>query len=633
MLLRVLLVPGLAALAAATPLGDSEARLHQEQKRQLGRLAGEEGKDAVFDYVIVGGGTAGLTLANRLSANRSLTVAVVEGGTFYQATNPIIGQTPSGDILFTGSSPLDTNPLVDWNIVTEPQEGLGGRSIYYARGKCLGGSSARNFMIYQRGTKQTYQKWADAVGDDSYGWDGLLPYFERSVEFHPPRGTRFPNATASFDASAFSPAGGPLRVSYPNYAQPFSTWLGPALDQIGIPPARDFNSGRVAGSGYCASTIEPDRARRDSSQTSFLAAAAGRSNLKVYHLTLARKILFDGDKRATGVVVSPEPLGKAGAAASYTLRARREVVLSAGALQSPQLLMLSGVGPRGQLEKFGIPVVADRPGVGQGMEDHVMFGPSWRVRVQTLTRLANDPVYLAAQFAGPYTLLARGPLSSPIADFLAWEKAPRDLVTPAAGAALDAAFPPDWPEIEYFSAAGYIGDFKDLLTSQPRDGHQYATILAGLVAPLSRGSVALKSADPADRPAVDPRWLTDPTDAAVAVAAYRRIRAAFASPAMRPVLADDVEYFPGPAVQTDDQLLATIRASAMTLWHAACTCRMGRADDPTAVVDSAARVIGVEGLRVVDASSFALLPPGHPQSTIYALAEKIADNILKGTGR
>ncbi|KAF4815036.1 Dehydrogenase patE [Colletotrichum siamense] len=601
---------------------DDEARQHAEFKRQLGGNAGDA-KDATFDYVIIGGGTAGLVMANRLSANPSISVAVIEAGTFYQITNPIIGNTPAGDTLFAGASPLDTNPLVDWNFITQPQAGANNRRIHYARGKCLGGSSARNFMIYQRGTKQSYQKWADAVGDDSYTWDSLFPYFQKSVKFTPPGSSRAANASAEYNPDAFSPAGGPLRVSYANYAQPFSSYLEPSLNEIGIPQAQDFNSGELMGAQYCSDTIAPETEKRESSQTSFLNQAIGRSNLKVFQLSMAKKILFDSSKTATGVVVNTGLV-------TYTLKARKEVILSAGAFQSPQLLMVSGVGPKDQLQKFNIPIVAERPGVGQGMEDHVFFGPTWRVKVQTLTRLANDLIYTAAQFAFQYSIFKQGPLTNPVCDFLGWEKAPRDLISADTAAILDSQFPEDWPEIEYLTAPGYVGNFANLLLTQPKDGYQYATILGGLVAPISRGTVTLASADTKDLPLINPNWLTDPTDVAVALATYKRLRQAFSSKAMQPVLADNKEYYPGAAVQTDAQIIQQIRNDVMTIWHASCTCRMGKSDDPNAVVDKDAKVIGVNGLRVVDASSFALLPPGHPQSTVYVLAEKISAQILNG---
>lgn len=481
-------------------------------------------------------------------------------------------------------------------------------------------------MIYQRGTKQSYRKWADAVGDDSYTWDSLLPYFKKSISFTPPGPTRSPNASAEYDLDAFqTPAGGPLDVSYANYAQPFSAFVEPSLNEIGIPQTQDFNSGSVMGAQYCASTIEPKTQKRESSQTSFLNEAIGRPNLKVYQLSLGKKILFDSSKKATGVVLT----SNAGIT-TYTIKANKEVILSAGAFQSPQLLMISGVGPKDQLNKFNIPIIAERPGVGQNMEDHVFFGPTWRVQVQSLTRLANDLLYTAAQFANDYTIRKIGPLSNPVCDFLGWEKTPRNLIPSSAASVLDSNFPADWPEIEYLTAPGYVGDFSNLLLTQPKDGYQYATILGGLVAPLSRGTVTLASADAKDLPLIDPKWLTDPTDVAVALATFKRLRQVFATNAMKPVLADTKEYFPGPAVTTDAKILQNIRNTVMTIWHASCTCRMGKVDDPMAVVDKDAKVIGVSGLRVVDASSFALLPPGHPQSTVYVLAEKIAAQILAG---
>ncbi|KNG48376.1 gmc oxidoreductase [Stemphylium lycopersici] len=568
----------------------------------------EKRQNAEFDYVIVGkkGGTAGLTLANRLSEDSSITVAVIEAGALYQLTNPLLSSTPAGDVIWAGSSPSDQNLLVDWNFITAPQAGANGRRIKYARGKCLGGSSARNFMIYQRGDRGSYQRWADEVGDDSYTFDNLMPYFKKSVKFTAPNTRlRARNGTAEFVASAFDPSGGPLDVSYANYAGPFSSYMEGGMNSIGIETRPDFNSGELMGAQYCSSTITPSNQKRASSQSTFLEAAKLRPNLKVYAVTRAEKILFNSEKRATGVKL---PLGT-------ILSAKREVILSAGAFQSPQLLMVSGIGPASQLSKFNIPVIADRRGVGQNMQDHVFFGPTYRTKVQTFTELANDLLYVGAQFAFDYSMLKRGPLTNPVCDFLAWEKAPRNLISSEAAAALD-QFPASWPEIEYLSAPGYIGDFSNLFATQPKDGFQYASILGALVAPLSRGQVTLTSASTAQLPAIDPGWLTDATDQAVAVAAYKRMRQAFATDAMKAGLEDTQEYFPGPGVQTDEQILETVRDTLMTVWHAACTCKMGRTDDPDAVVDSKARVIGVTGLRVVDASSFALLPPGHPQPEI-----------------
>ena len=249
----------------------------------------------------------------------------------------------------------------------------------------------------------------------------------------------------------------------------------------------------------------------------------------------------------------------------------------------------------------------------------------------TVPNKIQDPAYLLSEF-GVFTANQTGPLTNPVADFLAWEKVPQDLRSQFSQQVQSdlATFPADWPEIEYISAPGYVGAFGNLFADQPKDGPQYATILGTLVAPLSRGNVSLKSTSAADLPGINPNWLTHPADQAVAVAAYKRVRQAFANEFMAKALVEKEEYFPGEAVQSDAQILDTIRDTLQTVWHASVTCRMGRPDERNAVVDSRARVIGAKGLRVVDASAFALLPPGHPQSTVYMLAEKISDDIRSG---
>jgi choline dehydrogenase-like flavoprotein len=292
----------------------------------------------------------------------------------YQITNPLLSTFPAGDVFWVGSDPqqlLDVNPLVDWGFVTEPQSGANGREIRYARGKCLGGSSARNFMIYQRPTKGSLQQWADDVGDQSYAFDNWLPDFKRSVDFTPPGPSRAANASAEYNADAFDPSGGPLEVSYSNYAGPFSSWIEGSLNEIGIPPTQDFNSGNLLGAQYCSSTISPGTQTRESSQTSFLKAASTRPNLKIFSVTKAKKILFDDTKRATGVEVTTA-LNLVGT----TINARREVIVSAGAFQSPQILMVSGIGPAATLKQYGIDVISDLPGVGQNMIDHIFAGPT-----------------------------------------------------------------------------------------------------------------------------------------------------------------------------------------------------------------------------------------------------------------
>jgi choline dehydrogenase-like flavoprotein len=263
---------------------------------------------------------------------------------------------------------------------------------------------------------------------------------------------------------------------------------------------------------------------------------------------MAKKINFDANKKATSVVVESNLL-------SYTLGVSKEAIVSAGAFQSPQLLMVSGVGPASQLAQYDIPVIADRPGVGQNMQDHIFFGPAYRVDLTTLTKLANDPVYLASEFV-VYTTTQTGPFTNPVADFLGWEKIPPSLRSTLGPQALTdlANYPADWPEVEYLSGAGYIGDWSSLLFAQPKDGYEYATILAALIAPQSRGNVTLNSADTNVLPTINTAYLQSPTDQKVAIAAYKRVRAAFASEYMQQTVIGP-EYYPGTQVQTDDEIL------------------------------------------------------------------------------
>ncbi|CDM35856.1 CAZyme family AA3 [Penicillium roqueforti] len=572
-----------------------------------------------FDYVVVGGGTAGSVMATRLAQN-DFEVALIEAGGHYELES--LAEFPAADALSMGSDPTFSSPE-DWGFVARDQSGANGRSIHFARGKCLGGSSALNFMVYQRPTRESMDVWATTVNDSSYEFDEVLSFYKKSVQFSPPNTDyRVQNASADFDVDAYDSDGGPLQVSYANFAEPFSSWMSLGMEAIGIDQAKDFVQGNIMGAQYCASTIDPANELRSSSEQSFLSKIRPKS-LTTYTNTLAKKVVFDENNRATGVQVK----GLLGDL--VVISASEEVIISAGAFQSPQLLMVSGIGPIAHLEEHGIDVIADRPGVGQNMWDHPFFAPSYRVRVTTFTKFATDLMYAAGQIA-KMLLNKKGVVTNPIADFLAWEKIPRFLSEEFSEETKSklANFPSDWPEAEYMSGAGYMGNVSNLLAIQPKDGYQYASILGVLITPMSRGNVTLKSADTSDLPVINPNWLDDEADQEVAIAMFKRIRQAFQSEAMQPVVIGE-EYNPGPHVHSDDQVLEFIKNNVMTLWHPSCTCKMGTSDDDMAVVDSQARVYGVDGLRVVDASIFPFLPPGHPQSTVYMLAEKIAAEIIR----
>ncbi|ODM14422.1 hypothetical protein SI65_10157 [Aspergillus cristatus] len=546
----------------------------------LGNTFDIPGTNATFDY------------------NKSVSVAVVEAGGFYEIDNGNYSVVPGYSSQFTGSKPNAYNPLIDWGFSTESQQALGGRKLHYARGKTLGGCSARNFMLYHRPTVDSMQRWADEVDDQSYAFDNLLPYYKKSY--------------------AFSSSGGPLEVSFSNAVDAFGTWARKAFITVGMGQINGLNSGRLLGSAYATFTINPKNTHRSTSESSFLKQSLNNgSGLVVYKNTLAQKILFNSNKTATGVQVATG--GTFGTPPiNFTLNARNEVILSAGALQSPQLLMVSGIGFCDHLSKRR-PEHARPP----GLRDRAP-----RVNVLTNSASANNKT-LAAENANKYLHHATGPLSIFGPGYYGWEKLPdpyRSKLSNASVTAL-ANFPPDWPELEYLPVAAFNGDNQVKQPADPLDGHNYATLNIALVAPLSRGTVSLSGPDMTTPPLVDPNWLSHPADMDLAVQSFKRTREIW-SVLSKMGIADLVEYYPGANVTSDAQIREFVKESIRPVFHAACTCKMGKKGDGMAVVDSSARVYGVQGVRVVDASSFPLLPPGHPQSTVYALAEKIADDIL-----
>jgi choline dehydrogenase len=605
-------------------------------------IEGILGGDQTFDYVVIGGGTAGAAMGVRL-AEAGNTVAIIEAGGFYEIEKPVLGSTPAGSFLGIGSSSLDSFVTVDWGFQTETQPYFNNRRVHYTRGKCIGGSSALNFMVHHRSSTASYQKWADEVDDQSYTLPNLLPYFKKSVTFTPPSGRSLTNISTNYDASDFSNNGGPVQVGYGQWVTAGGTWLQKSFQALGIKETTGFDHGDLLGYHWSQSTIRASDQTRSSS-AAYIHSVEGNTqtsnNLKVFTHTQAKRVVFDtssGRPKATGVEVTALV-----GLTNYKIGARKEVIVSAGVFQSPQLLMLSGIGPSDQLTQHGIDQIVSAPGVGQNMWDHVLFGPSYSVKFPTVGSFILNPVAVATALVN-YIANAMGQLTY-AADILAWEKLSK---LPAyrskfSSQTLDAlaTFPDDWPEVEHISTDAYAGDFRFPILQQPLDGRKYVGILGALVAPLSRGNVTLKSSNPLDAPAINPNWLSSPVDQEVAVAWYRRMREVFATKVYQTQLEQPgTEAYPGFDKQSDSDLLQIIRESAMTVWHAASTCKMGKSTtkngvkvpvDQMSVIDSDAKVFGVDGLRVVDASSFPFLPPGHPTSTIYALAEKIADNIING---
>lgn len=419
-------------------------------------------------------------------------------------------------------------------------------------------------MIYNRGTVGSYQAWANAVNDSSWEFEQLLPYFADGTNYttvNPNNTYRFANSSSippPANPDAVNASGAPLHISYPNYALGMSSWMQLSMRALGFPDQQDFLSGSLIGAQYAPVTVDPEGQVRSSSQESYLNAAfqSRRQNLKVYTHTLAKKVLFDTNKRATGVQVFSER-GQA-----YTLSAKREIVLSAGAFQSPQLLMVSGIGPASELQKFNIPLLVNSSGVGQNMWDHLDFGPTYQINVEGLTAGYSE---FNARASQEYVANRTGILTSPQVEYIGWEKLPaayRANFTNSTRADL-AQFPADWPEVEYEVSQAPLGAGSEQVA--------YGVVLAIPVSPLSRGTVTLASNDTKDLPIISPNWLTHPTDQQVAVQAFRRAREMFQTSVIQPLIVGQ-EVAPGLNVTSDADILEYIRNNSFMNWHAACTC-------------------------------------------------------------
>ncbi|KAK3377546.1 hypothetical protein B0H63DRAFT_220495 [Podospora didyma] len=585
------------------------------------------GFNATYDYIVIGGGTAGLPVAARL-AESGASVAVVEAGGFYEVDNGNYSIIPWYAVtmpLLSDAPDYARQPLMDWDLLTVPQVSARGQTAHYPAGKTLGGSSAHNTLAYIRIPKGTHQRWADGVGDEVYEWENMLRYYRRSCTLHAPDwGKRkMPNASFEFDGSICDsdPKGkggrgeGPIQVSWSNWVDPATTWLARGIQSV-IPMSKEgFNSGKTEGtSAWSSCTVNPKWAER-SSATEYLKGAIEDTEIMVYHHTQALRIGFDGGKKADSVRVSTQGL-------EYTLTAGKEVILSAGVFHSPQLLMVSGIGPKSVLSSHGIPVIADLPGVGQGMQDQVVSQVSWGLgTIPTTSGLIRNPAN-REKILRQYLDHGEGPLTFAAGGYISFEKVPSSLragLSQRTRDLLDTALSPDWPEVEY------IGNAVVNFTT----GETTGIIGIILLHPFSRGKVTISSANISDPPVIDPGWLTDPADGEILITAIKRARQFWNTSALTSVKTGP-ELQPGAQVVSDADLLRYIKNACTTIWHASGTCRMGKNSSDGAVVDSKGRVFGVSGLRVVDASVLPFALPTHPTSVIYALAEKIAEDIILG---
>ena len=516
-----------------------------------------------FDYIIVGAGSAGCVLANRLSEDPRTRVLLVEAGP--RDTNIWIHVPLGYGKLFTKSA-------VNWGYESEPEPTLAGRRIFTPRGKVLGGSSSINGLVYIRGQPQDYDGWGVP------GWDfaSLLPYFRKAE--NQCRG-----------ADEWHGAGGPLDVSDLGRHELCDAFIASA-QALGIPRNDDFNGASQEGTGYYQATT--GKGRRCSTATGYLRRAEKRANLRVLVNTLATKVLFEGN-RAIGVAIGKEPV-----------KARREVILSAGAFNSPQLLQLSGIGPRPLLERHGIPVVHELP-VGEGLQDHFYVRTFWRANKALTLNDDMASLWRQARVGLQYMLSRTGPL------------------TIAGGYA--AAFTRTRPELQRPDAQIYFINFSTEKRGGVLHRHSGFTLAVSQCQVESRGSVAIRSANPADPPAIRYNYLASENDRRMMVEGLKIVRRIAQTPPLAGYVAE--EALPGPAVRSDEEWLDFCRRAGETVFHPASTCSIGP------VVDSRLKVKGVERLRVIDASVMPAVPSGNINAAVIAVAEKGADLVREDARR
>ena len=526
-----------------------------------------------YDYIIAGAGAAGCVLANRLSADPDVKVLLLEAG---NDEKWIWTKIPVGYLYCIN------NPRTDWCYKTEPEPGLNGRSIIYARGKGLGGSTLINAMLYLRGQQRDYDEWAALTGDNAWGWENVLPEFKK-VESHHKGGCDFHGKD------------GEWRVEQQRLRWDILDRFAEATVQAGIPATPDFNRG--SNLGVSQFEVNQKKGTRWSAVRGFLDPVRHRDNLTIVTAALSDKLIMDG-KRVTGIEFQQH-------GQPCMAKARVEVVLAAGSIGSPGILQRSGIGDPAFLQSLGIPVTHALPGVGQNLQDHLQLRSIYKVDgIHTLNQQANS-VLGKIRMGLEYALFKRGPLTM----------APSQL---GLFACSDETV--ETPDLEYHVQPLSLDKFGDPL-------HKFPAFTASVcdLRPQSRGHISIRDRDPNTAPRIAPNYLSHEADRAKAAKAIRLTRRIARQAALAPHHPE--EYLPGPGFETDEELAVAAGNIGTTIFHPVGTCKMGRDDDAKAVTDSRLKVRGLEGLRVVDASIMPTITSGNTSSPTIMIASRGAQMI------
>jgi choline dehydrogenase len=527
-----------------------------------------------YDYIIVGAGTAGCVLANRLTRKPDVEVLLIEAG---GKDDYLWIHIPVGYLYC-----ID-NPRTDWLFRTEADPGLAGRALIYPRGKVLGGSSSINGMIYMRGQAGDYDRWADVTGDPSWRWDQVLPLFRHSEDHHA-------------GESAIHGGGGEWRVERQRLSWEILDAFREAAAETGIPKIGDFNGGDNGGCAYFE--VNQRRGIRLNTAKAFLKPASQRPNLTIMTGCHVEKLLIEATgqgKRCRGVQFT-------GGGRAYTATARRETLLAAGAIGSPHILQLSGIGPAASLARHGIEPLVDSPGVGENLQDHLQLRMVYRISGAPSLNTTASNWFGKMKIGLEYMMFQSGPMSMAPSQLGAFARSDPSQAT---------------PNLQYHVQPLSLEKFGD-----PLHGFPAFTASVCNLRPTARGHVRIASNDSYAPPKITPNYLSTPEDRQVAAQALALTRRIVAAPALAKYRPE--EYKPGPHYLTEEELAEAAGLIGTTIFHPVGTCRMGKLDDPMAVVDSELRVKGVGGLRVVDASVMPFITSGNTNSPTLMIAEKTA---------